>query len=255
MRSTLALPIMLSLCWCSVVACGDDGDDKSADAGAETPEQMPREVACIEESFGALTLFSEEPNTDEVVNDPQDDGWLTNLDTEAGGMSPKLPYLYLKFTDEGLKPVAINDDEAFESLDWDIAARRFVIRLNSGVSGPGLVQAARTTPRPEFAAVTEVPAGLDFRSEEYFTEDCTFVNDSTGIGPGVALASFWSYQSCVAMTRNVYIIEITLPKKRHVKFEVIRYYPKDRQDVCNETGAVPTPTYAGDMQVRWAFLD
>jgi hypothetical protein len=100
-----------------------------------------------------------------------------------------------------------------------------------------------------------LPEGLEFRSEEYFTDSCEFINDSSGMGPGTALASFWSYSACVAMTHNIYIIETTLPKKRHVKLEVTSYYYPDRQKICDETGMVPMPSGAGNMQWRWAFID
>jgi hypothetical protein len=202
-----------------------------------------------------LTLFADEPSPAEVINDPQDEGFLTEVDTTGGGMSPSQSYVYMKFSDDGLKPVAINDEEAFESVDWDIAARRFVIRLNSGVSGPGYVTAARTAPQTKFESVGKVPSDLDFRAEEYFSEDCTFLSDA-GIGsPTTALASFWRYSACVEMTHNVYIIQVDRPDKRHVKLEVMSYYPADRQKICDETGMVPTPSGAGHMTLRWAFLD
>jgi hypothetical protein len=251
MRSAVALPLILSLSWCSVVACGDDG----ADADVEVSGKL-NEVRCTDQSISKLTLLSDEPNPAEVINDQQADGFLTEIDVTAGGMSPKHPYVYMKFSEEGLKPVAINDEEAFESLDWDIAARRYVIRLNSGVSGPGLVKGGRTKPKTTFDSVEDVPDGLEFRVEEYFTDSCDFINDSSGIGsPGTALASFWSYEMCVAMTHNVYVVQVNRPKPRHVKLEVMSYYFPDRQKICDETGTVPEPTGAGHMKLRWAFLD
>jgi hypothetical protein len=57
------------------------------------------------------------------------------------------------------------------------------------------------------------------------------------------------------MTHNVYIIQVDRPKKRHVKLEVMGYYPADRQQICDETGKVPTPSGAGQMTLRWAFID
>lgn len=253
MRSTLALPLILTLSWCSVVACGDDGG--AAEAG-DAAASKGGEVACIDESFSKLTLFSEEPNPAEVINDEQSEGFLTEIDVTAGGMSPSQPYVYLKFEEDGLKPVAINDADAFESQDWHIAARRFVLRLNSGVSGPGQIKAARTAPKTLFDEVTEVPDGLEYRVEEYFMDGCNFVNDSSGIGsPGTALASFWSYEACVRMTHNVYIIQLDRPKRRHVKLEVMAYYFPDRQKICDETGMVPNPSGAGHLQIRWAFVD
>lgn len=257
MRSTLALPFLVSLGFCAFTACGDGGSG-GGDTGESSEGYTPQEahdVSCTDESFGKLTLFSDEPSPAEVINDPQEEGFLTEVDTTGGGVSPTQPYVYMKFTDEGLKPVEINDEDAFDSLDWDIAARRFVIRLNSGVSGPGWVRAARTAPRTAFSSVDALPKDLEFRAEEYFTEDCTFIADA-GIGSAVtALSSFWSYSACVEMTHNVYVIQVDRPMKRHVKLEVMTYYYPDRQKICDDTGEVPNPSGAGHMTLRWAFID
>jgi len=257
MRTTLALPIIVSLCWCPVVACG--GDDAGSDAGETKSEQYvpeePHEVACTDESVTKLTLFDGDPSDAEVINDPQDEGFLTEVDTTGGDLSPTESFVYMKFTDDGLKLVALNDEDAFESVAWDIAARRFVLRLNSGVSGPGYVKAGRTAPQTKFESVNEVPKALELRAEEYFTEDCTFLPDA-GIGSATTvLSSFWSYSACVAMTHNVYVIQVDRPSKRHVKLEVMTYYPADRQKICDETGEVPVPSGAGHMTLRWAFID
>jgi hypothetical protein len=57
------------------------------------------------------------------------------------------------------------------------------------------------------------------------------------------------------MTHNVYVIALKEPKQRHVKLEVLSYYVPENQKICDETGAVPMPTGAGNMRIRWAFLD
>ena len=251
MRSPAALSLILSLCCWSVVACGDDGGGSSVDTSKESVAAVP----CTDESVGMLNL-RDEPNPAEVRNDPKDEGFLTEVDATGGGVSATLSYVYAKFTDEGLTTVALSDEEAFASKDWDIALRRYIIRLNSGVSGPGKVTGARTKPKTDWASVKSVPDGLEFRAEQYFTDSCDFIDDSSGIGgPGTALASFWSYSNCLAMTHNVYIIELAQPKKRHVKLEVMAYYYPDRQMFCDENGRVPEPSGAGNVQLRWAFID
>jgi hypothetical protein len=176
------------------------------------------------------------------------------VDATGGGLNATESYVYARFTDKGLIKVELTDEEAFESLDWDIALRRYVIRLNSGVSGPGEVTAARTAPMTQFADLKEVPANLELRTEQYFSEDgCEFLADTSGIGaPGTALASYWTYQSCVQMTKNVYVL--ALPRKRHVKLEVLAYYSLENQKVCDATGKVPSPSGAGSVRLRWDFL-
>ena len=46
-----------------------------------------------------------------------------------------------------------------------------------------------------------------------------------------------------------------LPDGRHVKLQIVAYYALANQRVCDETGKVPMPSGAGNMRLRWAFLD
>jgi hypothetical protein len=106
----------------------------------------------------------------------------------------------------------------------------------------------------DFEALESAPEDLAYRTEEYFTDDCDLVPDGSGIGaPGTALASFWSYAGCVAMTGNVYVLD--LGDGSAVKLEVLAYYSPEAQEICNETNEVPMPSGAGNVRIRWAFLD
>ena len=106
----------------------------------------------------------------------------------------------------------------------------------------------------DFDALDAPPEGLDYRTEEYFTESCDYIPDGSGIGaPASALASYWSYSGCVEMTGIVYVI--ALPDERHVKLQVLAYYTPENQAICDEIGTVPTPSGAGFLRIRWAFLD
>ena len=102
---------------------------------------------------------------------------------------------------------------------------------------------------------------MAWRTEEYFTSttgadggtQCEFVADPSGIGgPNVALASYWSYQMCVQMTGNVYVIH--LRDGRYVKFQILSYYEPAPQQTCNETGNVPSPSGAANFRLKWAFI-
>ena len=249
----------LALACCSLAACGDDQAGDSADsakAGSGGSAQL-REVPCQDESVSALVLF-DTPSKGQIKDDLHDGATFESVVVATGGgLTPNQSFVYARFTDEGLKRVDLSDEQAFRSLDWDVAFRRYVIRLNSGVSGPGDVTAARTRPGTDFDALGELPDALEFRNEEYFTDSCDFVNDTSGLpgGPGTALASFWSYPGCVSMTHNVYVVEVTKPKKRHVKLTVQAYYSLSAQRTCDATGTAPTPSGAGNLRVRWAFVD
>jgi hypothetical protein len=258
MRSILSV-----LCVLLVVGCGDDdSSDSKADAGDHDDEHgsdhdkpaMLREVQCTDTSVSTLMLF-DEPATGKIREEGKGDDFTTFVDATGGGMNVTQSYVYAKFSETGLQKLDLTDEEAFESLDWEIAFRRYVIRLNSGVSGPGEVQAGRTAPMTQFAELKKVPDALELRTEEYFTGDsCEFVSDGSGIGaPATALASYWTYKMCLQMTKNVYVI--ALPKKRHVKLEVLSYYSPENQKLCDETGEIGIPSGAGNIRVRWAFLD
>lgn len=211
-------------------------------------------VPCTDQSVSGLRLFST-VNPAMITEEGTTPGeFRTLIDARGGGMSPTQSYVYARFEDNGLTRVAISDEAAFQSLDWDIALRRFVIRLNSGVSGPSCVEAARTAPNTTFDSVTAVPMGLSFRTESYFTDTCELVNDGSGIGsPGTALASFWMYTTCVQMTGNVYVLR--LRNGRHVRLQVLSYYDTAAQQACDETGNPPMPNGAGNLRIRWSFIN
>ena len=140
-------------------------------------------------------------------------------------------------------------------MDWDISFRRFIIRLNSGVSGPSCVDGARTATGTSYDALSTEPAGLEYRTESYFTATCDYVPDGSGLmSPGTALQSFWRYPGCVQMTGNVFILR--LADARRVKLVVTHYYEQDAQNRCNLNDMIDAAdsSKAAHVGVRWAFL-
>lgn len=235
--------------------CGSGSDPEQTDEDQPNPPQPLREVDCIDQSISQLMLF-EAPASGKITNSPGPDSFETTVDATAGGMKPTESFVYARFTDDGLEKVQVGDEDAFASLAWDIAFRRYVIRLNSGISGPGSITGARTLPATTFDTleVPPEPESVPYRTEAYFTSSCDYVNDGSGIGsPGTALASFWKYQGCVQMTGNVFVL--ALHDQRHVKLEVLSYYTPAQQQRCDMTGMVPTPSGAGNLRIQWAFLD
>jgi hypothetical protein len=259
-QSSWAILALLLATGACASACGgaseSDADPESTDADqANAPEPL-REVDCIDQSIAQLMLF-EAPAPGRITSARNaDDSFETGVDATAGGMKAVESFVYGRFTDKGLEKVEIGDEDAFASLGWDIAFRRYVIRLNSGISGPGSVTGARTLPETAFEtlAIPPEPEVVPYRTEAYFTSSCDYVNDGSGIGsPGTALASFWKYQGCVQMTGNVFVL--ALHDERHVKLEVMSYYTPEQQRKCDMTGMVPSPSGAGNLRIRWAFLD
>jgi hypothetical protein len=245
---------------CPSTPVGDDAAVPPIDSPASPPDAFvercaPVDPPCQDQSISQLDLFdtvSPAAITEEGTTPGE---FLTLIDATGGGIMPTQSYVYARFTDTGLQKVEISDEEAFASTDWDIAFRRFIIRLNSGVSGPSCVTAGRTAPGTTFESLTEEPASLSYRTEVYFTDStCELVADGSGLGsPATALSSFWTYPGCVAMTNNVYVVRRA--DGRLVKLQVVSYYPPENQAICQSTNTVPIPSGGGALRVRWAFLD
>ncbi|HJL18813.1 MAG TPA: HmuY family protein [Sandaracinaceae bacterium LLY-WYZ-13_1] len=227
-------------------------DAGSPDAGPQDAG-APREVPCVDEQISQLMLL-DTVASGAITDETEGDAFQHHVDATAGGRAPTESFVYARFEDDGLQKVEVDDEAAFESTEWHIAFRRFVVRVNGGVSGPSRVTVARTAPGTDFEALDAVPEGLMFRQEAYFTETCEYVSDGSGIGsPATALSSFWSYAGCVSMTGNVYVL--ALPSGRHVKLEVLSYYNPDVQDTCDESNTISSPSGSGNVRIQWAFLD
>jgi hypothetical protein len=262
-RNAIALGLGLALSACGSTPARDvdafipgdaglaDSGDPGSDAGARC---VLSEVACVDESIGTLDLFAT-PSPAAITEEGATPGeFLTHVDATGGGLSPTLSYVYARFTPTGLERVEISDEAAFASPDWDIAFRRFIIRLNSGVAGPSCVRGARTVPGTTFDALTSVPPDLDYRTEAYFTDTCDLVPDGSGLGsPATALSSFWTYPGCVSMSHVVYVIETR--SGAHVALEVVGYYAPAIQEQCDTMGTIAMPSMAGNVRIRWRFLD
>lgn len=247
---------------------GDTTEDTSPDVAPDTtPDTTPdtaevvgprceyTEPACSDEQIAMLQLSEDRDGGDITEEGTTPGEFLTHIDATAGGFNGTLGYTYARFTETGLEMVDLSDEEALESLDWDIAFRRYIARLNSGVSGPSCVEGGRTAPNTSFETLTEVPASLTFRAEQYFTAGgCEYVPETSGIGsPLTVLSSYWNYEGCVTMSGNIYVVR--LRDGRHVKLQFQSYYNPSVQATCDSTGSAPSPNGAGNVRIRWAFID
>ncbi|MBL8957891.1 MAG: HmuY family protein, partial [Myxococcaceae bacterium] len=193
---------------------------------------------------------------DGVVAEGAAPDFISRIDARAGGSNPTRSFLYFRFTDSGLEKKMLSDEDAFTSLDWDIAWRRYVLRLNSGVSGPSCVDGARTAPNTDYTTLSRVPDNLLWRTEAYFTPPtppattCTSVEHPSGLSLSTALSSWWEYPGCVKTTGNVYVVRTR--EGRYVKLEVTSYYTPAAQVTCNTTGAMGAE--AAIVRMRWSFI-
>lgn len=233
----------------------DTSVDTTPDSDTSAPACVETEPLCTDEQIRDLALSDEATGGDIEEEGTTPGVFISHIDATAGGVNGDKGYTYARFTETGLQMVDISDEESLESSDWDIAARRFVLRLNSGVSGPSCVTGGRTATNTKFDELTALPESVTLRKEQYYTADgCEYVPDTSGIGsPQTVLSSFWSYPGCVAMTDNVYVL--ALADGRHVKLQVLSYYTPAVQVTCNDTGAAPTPSGSGNIRIKWAFID
>lgn len=227
------------------------------DAGEATARcTEPTEPACQDEQVQGLVLFDNISTGVIMQESLTENVFTTFIDARGGGLSPTESFVYAKFTTGGLEKVEISDEDAFASMDWDIAFRRYLIRVNSGVSGPSCTQVARDGNNVDFDSVTEIPDGLTFNSEQYFTEaTCTVVEDGSGL-PGSAatvLSSYWRYSMCLQMTDYVFIVN--LADGHSVKLSVLNYYNEPgAQDTCDATGSAPMPSGSAQFRIKWAYI-
>jgi hypothetical protein len=247
-RSILALAVLLAGC-----ASPHDDSDTDTAVGPEPVCEEPREVDCVDSLFLDLSLNvgSVSEGTVDTVADGAD--FVSRVDATAGGLqnAPENPWIYMRFTPEGLEKVPLDDEEALSSMAWHIAAKRYILRLNGGSSGPSCV-AATALLSSTYDALDAVPDGARFLEDDYYTADCTLINDSSGLpgSPQVVLAPWWSYPGCVATTGTPFLV--ALDDGRVVKFMVESYYEQG-QERCNEEGVMGSGS--ARFIWRWRFLD
>lgn len=96
------------------------------------------------------------------MNDPENIITIDGIDATAGGTQGTGDGAYYSFTDGLLK---ITDEEAKNSVDWDMKFKRYNINLNSGVSGTGNITGFKMS-STDFESVTSDDIPDDSKFEE-----------------------------------------------------------------------------------------
>ncbi|MFH1809822.1 MAG: HmuY family protein [Pseudomonadota bacterium] len=253
MHRILALIVILGTTACDP-APGES--DAGTDAGLQDASNGnlcdPVTAPCEDEMIQQLSLHTTVA-TGEVTSSEASGVFTAVIDASAGGSqgSTNYPFVYVKFTDSGAIKVAIDDETALASQDWDIAVRRYILRLNGGDSGPSCVAAAETS--AQFDAVTTAPGESAFALEDFYTASCDYVTDTRFAGfdgPDTLLKEFWSMNGmCLATSGITYVLR--LADGRHLKLVVDAYY-RTGQDGCNTSGTAGSQS--GVLTLRWAWL-
>jgi len=189
-RFAFALTLMFPL---TLLGCGDPVMEEITPPPPPPPEEMkpmepmprcelPYDVRAIDKvSTGAFNLLSSP--TDPLIH-------TAEIDATAGGSSKfsENPFIYVDLV--GRKKVDITDVQAQKSKDWDIAFKRWQIKVNSGDSGPGYVLVGRVEAMTldEVKSVPVVP----YYADSYFDAKCKFLPDLIG-GLSTALSDWYDY--------------------------------------------------------------
>jgi hypothetical protein len=102
-----------------------------------------------------------------------------------------------------------------------------------------------------YSDLTEVPDGLTYQQDEFYTDDCTLINDSSGLpgNPQVALGAWWSYGGCVATTEYPHLIQVA--DGRILKMVVEAYYGSGQED-CNDSDQMGSDS--ANFTIRWQWM-
>ena len=238
--------------WMSLLACGEKEQDTSSVAVAAICEE-PMVIECEDAAILDLSLQDDQVSDGVVTTSEDGTDFLSTVDASAGGYNAASsnPWVYVKFTETGLEKVEIDDESALESMDWDLSLRRFILRLNGGSTGASCVGSASFL-ESTYSDLVSVPDGLTYVQDDFYSDDCTIINDSSGLpgSPQVALAPWWTYDGCVQTTMIPHLIQ--LADGAVVKLMVESYY-ESNQEACNDG------TGSGDgsaiYTLRWTFMD
>jgi hypothetical protein len=219
----------------------DDGDDVALpDAGPAEPDASPvcDPSAILPDGYAPVAVVS----TGTVVNTPDEElpgVFTTVIDASAGGAAEQAnqPFVYLDLEAEGgAAAVAIDDVASFQSADWDIALKRFVIRANSGDSGPGDEEVA-TVMSEDLGTGTDVPSE-SFADDDWTGDGCSLVRDNTG-GPRTRFSNWYQVQAGRFEARPVTHI-VRLGGGQYAEIDVVTYY-----------GDEADPDRSGVYVLRW----
>lgn len=209
---------------------------------------------CSDQAIQSLGLFTT-VSSGSVVNGSDAVGFKATIDATAGGSSPTQSYVYARFGELGLEKVSISDVQALDSVDWDIAFRRFVVRLNSGDSGPSCVGGQEVS--ANYDSLTTVPTGFLPEGDDFLTRApaCTFVADGSGLGssPKTVTSSFYQYTTCLLMTGKTYVVQTRAGK--HVKLTMTGYYSTEAAQASCQSSGSSGGAPGGTIRLRWMYLN
>lgn len=205
-----------------VGACSDDDpgegapdagapDASTPDAGTPDASEGPDADPCADPTAALPTNYRPIDAVSTGVVEVVDS--TATIDASAGGGADvaDTPFVYLKFTADGLIKVDITDVDSYDNATWDLAIKRFVFRVNGGDSGTGGVSVAIVAAET-LADVTELPPEDAFITDDWFSEECTLNVGQTGGEPATALVNWYDYDfanNVLSPKAEVYVLKLS----------------------------------------------
>tara|TARA_B100000959_G_scaffold268241_1_gene312713 strand:- start:17 stop:748 length:732 start_codon:yes stop_codon:yes gene_type:complete len=238
-------------------ACGDaadEGDPKeSPEAGCTRVDSNlcdPEIISYLPLNNAVTAVEAHAQTTNGVTS--------MSIDASAGGIYgyPEQPWIYVNLSRGEI--VYLSDYEALASTDWDIALRRYVIRLNGGVSGPGCAAIAALHGE-SFENISTTPDNLNWQTDTYIenwpTSCGSLETDIAGFGqpnaPMINIAWDFGQETCacsVCPTRTPTIVNTA--NGAQAKLEISGYYEGQDANI-NACQNVPS----ANITLRWQMLN
>ena len=240
-RRVLGLVLALPLLWGAALGCSDGTNtgDGTADlavtadlATAAADLAKPADLAAVPDLATARCELPYELRPIKTVStgaftsapspgNPQ--VRTAEIDATAGGYDKYQdnPFVYVDLINN--KKVEINDVQAQTSKDWDIAFKRWQIKINSGDSGPGGVTAASVDDKnlDEVAAAPTDPNA--YGPDKYFDAMCKVQYDSI-FGPKTRLSDWYDYTTGSPVPfKRVYVLK-RRDGQGSIKLQITQYY-------------------------------
>lgn len=151
-------------------------DTGMSDGGGNGPQHTSS--GCSAALKQSLSLVDEVSTATVATLSTRGDERTLYVDASVGGLDGQdtNPWIYVSL-ETGLA-VPVTDLSAFESLDWDLAFKRTVIRTNGGDSGPGTGGALRVGLAWDKVSRTTL-GSKTVPAEAWFDDDCVIGLDST----------------------------------------------------------------------------
>lgn len=188
-------------------ACSDKTEDTAEfdDTGVETEETDTEDTSDTEDTEETDT----EDTSDTEETDTEEPDATADYTVDS---SDSTTWVYFNLNDGAIVPGASDS-----STDWDIKMQRYIIALNSGVSGEGTVQGfAQAGSYDSYEDVSEVPADVSWSVDE---------PDSNNDGkPEYVLGGWFNYDFATHVLSPADVVYFVQTPDGAFKLRVVDYY-------------------------------